>query len=252
MEKEKFDIPFQKLMEYGFRERDLNDDVVRECLEKGLKTPLISAQAQLPNGKSVLVPMRINLYKSNDGVELSVHPVQKGINIKQGKNELSPQEVNRLKNKEQLVKDWYVGDKIYPSLIAADSETKEILYRPLSWIHVSDEILGQKVPKDVAEEIKAGGYGHMFEVESKFENKDGEKPKINVKIFYDLNKNHGNGGLSIKQLTPDEIAKIRGKSEGENEKEKMQKAPTNKKQTKGGQNIPENTKTTPRKKGRGI
>lgn len=253
MEKEKLEIPVEKLKDYGFREQDLNDEVVVSCLEAGLKTPLLNAKAELPNGKSILVPMRINLYKSNDGIEVAVHPVQKGIYLKQGKNELSPQEVNRLENGEQFIKEWYLGDKAYPSLIAADSQTKEILYRPLDWIHVPEKILGQEVPKNVAEKIKAGSHGYMFDLESKFENKNGEKPIVNVKVFYDLNKNHGNGGLSVKKLTPDELAEIREKSQGQDESKKTEKVPTeNKKEVRAEMNIPEGTSTTTHKKGRGI
>ena len=144
------EIPYHMLQELGITKKDIlamPKDLI-EPLVNGRITPLIMTRYQAENGKVVEMPMKLQLFREDDGkVNLMTYQVRK--DIERGNIRLNEQEVQKLKDGGVLkreVRDNGIRKQKYVQL---DKETNALITRDSASVKVLEKLREMEKIKDI-------------------------------------------------------------------------------------------------------
>lgn len=133
-------LPYDKLALVGITQEGINamPQLLRDAIFNGDKTPLIEARMITANGRSILVPLRIQITRDQNGKQLMlVFPVHKEQNRIPN---LTNQEHDTLLSGNVIVKTMGAGSSRKPYFLQLDPETNFIIRKSLDEVAVNNRI----------------------------------------------------------------------------------------------------------------
>ena len=146
----KEDIPYEKMEKLGLSRRDvlrLPRDVL-EPLMSGRATPLIMTRYHADNGKTIEMPMKLQLVRDGkDGVSLMTYQVRR--ELEPGHLRLNDHELQRLKNGEAVQKEVQENGQRLQKFVQLDPETRSLMLRSKSSVMIAEGLREVEKVKDI-------------------------------------------------------------------------------------------------------
>lgn len=134
------EIPYEKFQKIGIGKDSLLH-MPREVLEpllSGRITPLIEARVKADGGKTVVLPMKLQLMRDEEGkVLLNTYQVRKHVT---NEFNLSEAELQRLKEGQTLLKETQVDGQNRMKYIQLDQETNSLLHRDVATLKMEQRL----------------------------------------------------------------------------------------------------------------
>ena len=144
------EIPYRMLEELGISKKNVLDmpkDLI-EPLVNGRITPLILAKYQAENGKVVEMPMKLQLFREENG-EVNLMTYQMRKTLEKGNLRLSEQEQNRLKEGETLKREVRENGIRKQKYIQLDQETNGLVMRDTATVKVMEKLREMEKVNDI-------------------------------------------------------------------------------------------------------
>lgn len=134
------ELPYEKLAKLGITRQSFKTmpkEIIDPLLKGGI-TPLIKANIKTSHGKTVHLPLRLQMVRDNDGnIKVMTFPVRKEIasDVK-----LSTREVERLKRGEVIKKDVTEDGTRKLKFFQLDKETNSVMKRSITSVKVQEKL----------------------------------------------------------------------------------------------------------------
>lgn len=143
------EIPYDKLEKLGISRRaflsmpkDLVDPIIN-----GKVSPILKAHIKAKNGKTMEIPMKIQLSRDDDGsIKLLTYQRTKQI---QNDFELTPRELERVKNGEVIRKELEEDGIRKMKFIQLDSETNALIPKSVARVRIAEKLRDMEKIKDI-------------------------------------------------------------------------------------------------------
>ena len=143
------EIPYEKLEKLGISRRaflsmpkDLVDPIIN-----GKVSPIIRANIKAQNGKVIVIPMKIQLTRDDDGsVKLQTYQRTREI---QNDYCLTPFELDRVKNGEVIRKELDENGIRKMKFIQLDNETNALIQRSVAHTRIAEKLRDMEKIKDI-------------------------------------------------------------------------------------------------------
>ena len=143
------EIPYGKLEKLGISRRaflsmpkDLVDPIIN-----GKVSPILKAHIKAKNGKTMEIPMKIQLSRDDDGsIKLLTYQRTKQI---QNDFELTPRELERVKNGEVIRKELEENGIRKMKFIQLDSETNALIPKSVTRVRIAEKLRDMEKIKDI-------------------------------------------------------------------------------------------------------
>ena len=144
------EIPYDKLEKLGISRRaflsmpkDLVDPIIN-----GKVSPILKAHIKAKNGKTMEIPMKIQLSRDDDGsIKLLTYQRTKQI---QNDFELTPRELERVKNGEVIRKELEEDGIRKMKFIQLDCETNALIPKSVARVRIAEKLRDMEKIKDIA------------------------------------------------------------------------------------------------------
>ena len=134
------EIPYEKLEKLGIS-RDAFLSMPKNLVDpiiNGRVSPIIEARIKAKNGKTIAIPMKIQLSRDDDGsVKLLTYQRTKEI---QNDYCLTPRELNRVKNGEVIRKELEENGIRKMKFIQLDKETNALIPRSVAHVRIAEKL----------------------------------------------------------------------------------------------------------------
>jgi hypothetical protein len=143
------EIPYDKLEKLGISRRaflsmpkDLVDPIIN-----GKVSPILKAHIKAKNGKTMEIPMKIQLSRDDDGsIKLLTYQRTKQI---QNDFELTPRELERVKNGEVIRKELEEDGIRKMKFIQLDCETNALIPKSVARVRIAEKLRDMEKIKDI-------------------------------------------------------------------------------------------------------
>ena len=143
------EIPYDKLEKLGISRRaflsmpkDLVDPIIN-----GNVSPILKAHIKAKNGKTMEIPMKIQLSRDDDGsIKLLTYQRTKQI---QNDFELTPRELERVKNGEVIRKELEEDGIRKMKFIQLDCETNALIPKSVARVRIAEKLRDMEKIKDI-------------------------------------------------------------------------------------------------------
>jgi hypothetical protein len=143
------EIPYDKLEKLGISRRaflsmpkDLVDPIIN-----GKVSPILKAHIKAKNGKTMEIPMKIQLSRDDDGsIKLLTYQRTKQI---QNDFELTPRELERVKNGEVIRKELEENGIRKMKFIQLDCETNALIPKSVARVRIAEKLRDMEKIKDI-------------------------------------------------------------------------------------------------------
>lgn len=143
------EIPYDKLEKLGISRRaflsmpkDLVDPIIN-----GKVSPILKAHIKAKNGKTMEIPMKIQLSRDDDGsIKLLTYQRTKQI---QNDFELTPRELERVKNGEVIRKELEEDGLRKMKFIQLDCETNALIPKSVARVRIAEKLRDMEKIKDI-------------------------------------------------------------------------------------------------------
>lgn len=143
------EIPYDKLEKLGISRRaflsmpkDLVDPIIN-----GKVSPILKAHIKAKNGKTMEIPMKIQLSRDDDGsIKLLTYQRTKQI---QNDFELTPRELERVKNGEVIRKELEEDGIRKMKFIQLDYETNALIPKSVARVRIAEKLRDMEKIKDI-------------------------------------------------------------------------------------------------------
>lgn len=143
------EIPYDKLEKLGISRRaflsmpkDLVDPIIN-----GKVSPILKAHIKAKNGKTMEIPMKIQLSRDDDGsIKLLTYQRTKQI---QNDFELTPRELERVKNGEVIRKELEEDGIRKMKYIQLDCETNALIPKSVARVRIAEKLRDMEKIKDI-------------------------------------------------------------------------------------------------------
>ena len=143
------EIPYDKLEKLGIKRRaflsmpkDLVDPIIN-----GKVSPILKAHIKAKNGKTMEIPMKIQLSRDDDGsIKLLTYQRTKQI---QNDFELTPRELERVKNGEVIRKELEEDGIRKMKFIQLDCETNALIPKSVARVRIAEKLRDMEKIKDI-------------------------------------------------------------------------------------------------------
>ena len=143
------EIPYDKLEKLGISRRaflsmpkDLVDPIIN-----GKVSPILKAHIKAKNGKTMEIPMKIQLSRDDDGsIKLLTYQRTKQI---QNDVELTPRELERVKNGEVIRKELEEDGIRKMKFIQLDCETNALIPKSVARVRIAEKLRDMEKIKDI-------------------------------------------------------------------------------------------------------
>ena len=143
------EIPYDKLEKLGISRRaflsmpkDLVDPIIN-----GKVSPILKAHIKAKNGKTMEIPMKIQLSRDDDGsIKLLTYQRTKQI---QNDFELTPRELERVKNGEVIRKELEEDGIRKMKFIQLDCETNALIPKSVARVRIDEKLRDMEKIKDI-------------------------------------------------------------------------------------------------------
>ena len=143
------EIPYDKLEKLGISTRaflsmpkDLVDPIIN-----GKVSPILKAHIKAKNGKTMEIPMKIQLSRDDDGsIKLLTYQRTKQI---QNDFELTPRELERVKNGEVIRKELEEDGIRKMKFIQLDCETNALIPKSVARVRIAEKLRDMEKIKDI-------------------------------------------------------------------------------------------------------
>jgi hypothetical protein len=143
------EIPYDKLEKLGISRRaflsmpkDLVDPIIN-----GKVSPILKAHIKAKNGKTMEIPMKIQLSRDDDGsIKLLTYQRTKQI---QNDFELTPRELERVKNGEVIRKELEEDGIRKMKFIQLDNETNALIPKSVARVRIAEKLRDMEKIKDI-------------------------------------------------------------------------------------------------------
>ena len=143
------EIPYGKLEKLGISRRaflsmpkDLVDPIIN-----GKVSPILKAHIKAKNGKTMEIPMKIQLSRDDDGsIKLLTYQRTKQI---QNDFELTPRELERVKNGEVIRKELEEDGIRKMKFIQLDCETNALIPKSVARVRIAEKLRDMEKIKDI-------------------------------------------------------------------------------------------------------
>lgn len=147
------ELPYEKLQLIGIdRDKaDLLPPDVKKALASGEVTPLMQVSINARNGETITLPLKLQMTADNQGnPALMAYPVRTDLDINRNNAlRLSPQEADRLRNGDVLLKAIDINGTKTHQFLQLDPETQSVIHRRLNGIKIEERLKDMEKVNDI-------------------------------------------------------------------------------------------------------
>ena len=140
-QKSQSNLPLEALEKLGFSEKEMATMPPQflDALKKGNITPLIQTSIVASNGKTVLLPLRMQVLRdaATGDCKLLVYPTRREID---NRLRLSEYELEKVNTGETVTKELQVNGIRSPHLIQYDGRTNSLVHAPVNDLRIDERI----------------------------------------------------------------------------------------------------------------
>ena len=142
-------LPLDKLQKVGITREsfDALPDRLKEILLSGHITPLMVLHMKADNGKTVEIPMKLQLaFDKDNKLQLLTYQINREVD---NRMRLTDKELDRVKSGESVLKEVKVDGKRKQRYVQLDKETNSLMYRDIATVKLDEKLAEMEKVKDI-------------------------------------------------------------------------------------------------------
>ena len=142
-------LPLDKLQKVGITREsfDAMPDRLKETLLSGHITPLMVLHMKADNGKTVEIPMKLQLaFDKNNKLQLLTYHINREVD---NRMRLTDKELDRVKSGDSVLKEVKVDGKRKQRYVQLDKETNSLMYRDIATVKLDEKLAEMEKVKDI-------------------------------------------------------------------------------------------------------